>query len=205
VEYTTGVTDETWEGEGTVQDAPVWRKRAPASKWDVVWVGLSLKRRGLLLFPGGGPPSGGRRPPPQQGRQGRPGQEGHPFQPARFFCVLASVWLNGRASDYGSEGCRFESCHGWFFGWQAVGAAHSGAAASFPRQDRRAFPRFSSSHQEAANPGAAFGRAEEKWDRGPFWKGVPPAPAACRGATLGKCGRPAPPPTLLYPAKERRL
>ena len=25
-----------------------------------------------------------------------------------------SLWLNGRASDYGSEGCRFESCQGCF-------------------------------------------------------------------------------------------
>ena len=26
-----------------------------------------------------------------------------------------SVWLNGRAPDHGSGGCRFESCHGCFF------------------------------------------------------------------------------------------
>ena len=26
-----------------------------------------------------------------------------------------TVWLNGRAPDYGSGGCRFESCHGYFF------------------------------------------------------------------------------------------
>ena len=28
---------------------------------------------------------------------------------------FTSLWLNGRASDYGSEGCRFESCQGCFF------------------------------------------------------------------------------------------
>ena len=28
--------------------------------------------------------------------------------------INMSVWLNGRAPDYGSGGCRFESCHGCF-------------------------------------------------------------------------------------------
>ena len=48
-----------------------------------------------------------------------------------MLCILwvfsKSVWLNGRASDYGSEGCRFESCHGCFFPFSETKAEGAGA------------------------------------------------------------------------------
>ena len=36
----------------------------------------------------------------------------------KYYCLKTwTVWLNGRAPDHGSGGCRFESCHGCFFFW----------------------------------------------------------------------------------------
>ena len=35
-----------------------------------------------------------------------------PAFPCTWRCSAVSVWLNGRAPDHGSGGCRFESCHG---------------------------------------------------------------------------------------------